>query len=103
MNNVLLGSLYERMADDGPKVKECSRKTPLICQYFTSPVGASLKEEEKLMYTKAGAKFMVHNSWVMDHDPLVNFARPGSNMHLRRELVACGDSVKLRFGDKPGE
>ncbi len=97
---LLINSRYHRVDPDGDRTTDCTRRIPLVCQYFLGPQGDfSLAEEEKLMFSPEGAQYMAHNGWVMNHDPLVNFAQPGSNVYLRRELVAWGDSVKLRFGD----
>ncbi|CAG0880925.1 unnamed protein product [Darwinula stevensoni] len=103
VENILSGMRYERIQEDGPKIKEVSEKHPLICRYFTCPYRRlSLSEEEKLMFEEGKCDYMMaHNGWVVNHDPLINFAEPGSNVYLRRELIAWGDSVKLRFGERP--
>lgn len=107
VNNCLAGTRYERVQHDGPRVREISEKHTIFMQYFTQTkaLGKTLQEIENGMYTKMGSYFMAHNGWVMGaSDPLQDFAKqqPGrGNVYLRRELIAWGDSVKLRFGEKP--
>uniref|UniRef100_A0A8B9S668 Glycogen debranching enzyme n=1 Tax=Apteryx owenii TaxID=8824 RepID=A0A8B9S668_APTOW len=102
--NCLVGSVvYERLAGHGPKLGPITRKYPLVTRYFTYPFKDLTVEEEETMIHQPdkACYFMAHNGWVMGDDPLKNFAEPGSNVYLRRELICWGDSVKLRYGEKP--
>ncbi|XP_072547540.1 glycogen debranching enzyme [Salminus brasiliensis] len=102
--NCCIGTVsYERLADHGPKLGPVTRKHPLVTRYFTFPFKeATLEQDLPLMdQPDKACHFLAHNGWVMGDDPLRNFAEPGSNVYIRRELICWGDSVKLRYGNGP--
>ncbi|XP_044002903.1 glycogen debranching enzyme isoform X2 [Aphidius gifuensis] len=106
VENTIAGIRYFRVQHDGPKIKEISVRNPLVPRYFTD-YGTSLRtlvERESDMYIETnGCYLMAHNGWVMNSDPLKNFADQDSTVYIRRELIAWGDSVKLNYGNKPDD
>lgn len=108
INNCLSGTRYDRVQHDGPRIKVINMQYPLFISYFrkTNCEGKSIKEIEDAMFSDAGKLFMAHNGWVMGGNPLKDFAAPQSaptTVYFRRELIAWGDSVKLRYGLKPSD
>ncbi|KAB0795230.1 hypothetical protein PPYR_12069 [Photinus pyralis] len=102
VENCIAGIRYFRVQADGPRFVEISIDKPLTFRYFTDyGKPKSIKEFEEVMYGPNSKYLMAHNGWVMDADPMKNFADSDSDVYIRRELIAWGDSVKLRFGDKP--
>ncbi|XP_015794828.1 glycogen debranching enzyme-like [Tetranychus urticae] len=101
INNTIAQIRYERVDPNGPRKRFISRTDPLVTPYFTTygPERQSLEDEEKAMFDdKMCCFFFAHNGWVMGWDPLKNFADADSDVYLKRELIAWGDSVKLRYG-----
>ncbi|CAK1552429.1 unnamed protein product [Leptosia nina] len=106
LDNCLAGMQYERLQSDGPRVREVSVRHPLVPCYFTLPEKLDdIAEVEAYIYGDMGRLVMAHNGWVMGADPLQDFAAKSQDarVYLRRELVAWGDSVKLRFGARPAD
>src|ERR1700722_16113618 len=70
-------------------------RLPLVEPYFTrlSPKA----ESDPATYSVA------NNGWICDADPLQNFALLPSRAYLRRDVVAWGDCVKLRYGSQPSD
>ncbi|XP_050533845.1 glycogen debranching enzyme isoform X3 [Daktulosphaira vitifoliae] len=98
INNCIASIRYFRVQPDGPRLSSISSEEPLVPRYFKDFENFSAEE---VLYSSNGQFIMAHNGWVMGGDPLKNFAGPNSDTYLRRELIAWGDSVKLRYGDKP--
>ncbi|XP_063431014.1 glycogen debranching enzyme-like [Mytilus trossulus] len=103
LENFIANARYRYVTGDGPKLGKVTAKEPLMFNYFVQPTShqGTLDFEEGTMYGDGAAHIMAVNGWVMGDDPLKNFAEPGRDVYLRRELIAWGDSVKLRFGEKP--
>ncbi|PVD23275.1 hypothetical protein C0Q70_16541, partial [Pomacea canaliculata] len=103
VDNFLANARWRFVDPKGPLVGKVTKDEPLMHDYFVIPPSheGSFEKETEMMTTE-GMKVMAVNGWVMGDDPLRNFAEQG-NVYLRRELLAWGDSVKLRYGEKPAD
>jgi glycogen debranching enzyme len=57
--------------------------------------------KESIMYTTHSKFIVAHPGWIMGGSALDDFAAPESFAYLRREVIIWGDSVKLRYGQRP--
>lgn len=80
----------------GVKIKRT--KLENLFRYFTDyGKPKTIEEYENILFSTDSKYLMAHNGWVMNADPMGNFADSNSNIYIRRELIAWGDSVKLRL------
>ncbi|CAH8605798.1 unnamed protein product [Heterobilharzia americana] len=91
VGNVLANARYRFYDPNGLKLSKVTPDTPIMWTYFYHPVPdvETIEQAEAVLETKDAAKIMAFNGW------------PSSFVYLRRELIVWGDSVKLRYGDKP--
>ncbi|KAI6010692.1 glycoside hydrolase family 13 protein [Pisolithus orientalis] len=95
LDNIRNRLKYTRLDDDGPKLGEISKYSPLVELYFTRVAPHCHSDPAKYS--------LAHNGWLWNADPLVNFALPPSKAYLRREVIVWGDCVKLRYGSSPSD
>jgi glycogen debranching enzyme len=104
VNNVISTVYYFFFDKSGPRWDKVSRDQPIVRTYFYYPFAdESVEADEKRGFEDlvSSMRIQAHNGWVMGDDPLRNFAAPDSTVYLRRQLIPWGDSVKLRYGEKP--
>ncbi|KAK0548553.1 bifunctional 4-alpha-glucanotransferase/amylo-alpha-1,6-glucosidase [Tilletia horrida] len=88
---------YTRLDPNGPKLGAISEASPLAETYFTRldpKHPAAAKHDKKKLH-------LANNGWIWAADPLLDFASPKSRVYIRREVIAWGDCVKLRYGSGP--
>ncbi|XP_070195748.1 glycogen debranching enzyme-like isoform X2 [Littorina saxatilis] len=103
IENFIANARYRFVADYGNRLGQVTIDEPLMHSYFVVPDShdGGVEKAEQCMLREPQLVMAV-NGWVMADDPLRNFAE-GSNVYLRRELIAWGDSCKLRYGQKPAD
>lgn len=103
VNNAISNAYYHFLADDGPKYKKVNPEQPIVPTYFYFPFPDESVESDELKAfdPRTSVRIQAYNGWVMNDDALKNFADKDSTVFIRRQLIPWGDSVKLRYGDRP--
>ena len=112
IENCIKGCRFHFFDPYGPKFEKIAPRTPFVGNYFAYPhektfettpeqVEQAFKDRDKTFLERV----MAHNGWVMNDNPLRNFAEDtqGPNVYFRRELNQWSDIVKLNFGQKEAD
>ncbi|GAA93973.1 glycoside hydrolase family 13 protein [Mixia osmundae IAM 14324] len=96
LSNIRGRATFMRLEANGPKMGKITPKARLCEPLFTyQPQTSRTKQHDPR------ALVMANNGWMWGADPLSDFASSGSRAYLRREIIAWGDCVKLRYGNGP--
>ncbi|KAL5487406.1 hypothetical protein EMCRGX_G020000 [Ephydatia muelleri] len=91
---------FRFLASNGPHIAKVTEKEGLVPRYFCV-LGSGQDLHWQDVESQKGEYVLAHNGWVMNADPLANFAVEGSHVYLERALIVWDDSIKLRYGDGP--
>lgn len=97
VDNLSANMRYEFLEHHGPRRSKITASEPFIGRYFVV-VGGGVDLSWTDIEGPKGKNVLAHNGWVMNADPLVNFAEKGSQV-LYLLAVVCGTiGILLVYG-----
>lgn len=95
INNVASALRCERLDPKSNLYQaKISLKKPIVAPYFSGDKFKVMNDLKELDNTL----IMANNGWVFGRESEFDFTSEHANTYLRRELVAWGDCIKLRYG-----
>ncbi|KAF1745389.1 hypothetical protein MXB_3007 [Myxobolus squamalis] len=93
---------YHFLDPNGPKQNFISAENPLVSRYFSiccQDYNESSIENDEILMNSADCKYILANQgWVVG-SPTFDFVSPGSEVYVRRQLIAWADCAKIRWGN----
>ena len=80
VNNIAANMRYQFLESHGPRRTHITLQEPFTPSYFVRVGGGPDLTSEEIEGSK-GLNVLAHNGWVMNADPLVNFAEEGSEVN----------------------
>ena len=88
VNNITADVRYQFLEGHGPRRTTISPAEPFTQRYFVHVGGSSDLSGAEIEGSK-GRNVVAHNGWVMNADPLVNFAEEGSEVRVCVYTCTC--------------
>ena len=88
IQNISANIRYQFLESHGPRREKVTTEEPLSTRYF-AVVGGGRDLDDDEIEGPRGKNVVAHNGWVMNADPLVNFAEEGSQVHTCNGTCTC--------------